>query len=269
MRPSVFSIALHVLPLCLACGQDPGERFGGTVFWSPSDNTTGLTRLAFEVSLSPEQLYGKDVPEVAANTKLFTWPGLVPVATRATSVVTDGGYGPNGGAVLGMATAQFEAAEPVPDGWYVAQLCGLPSGAILPDPGAYHALPGGRRGVRLRVGSEPALWGFAICDKSDAAKTIVRFSESVRKTATTWPITVTHIGPGNAVDCGLFDDPAEPRADFTFFCSPLSPGHSLAVTVGEGIVSTSGVPVPPVRKMAALDQFTVYTIGCPSVKLER
>lgn len=258
----------------LACGSGPGpiSRPPVAVRVSPSDGMTGLNELAVDVSISPGSLHADDLDAIGRTTRLFTWPTLMPLETVILAAGTPDA-GASGFPVANDATIHFTPMAPVADGWYVAILGGLPARASLPSE-TTHVLGDGRLGVRVHVGSAPALWGVAECPKEGAITAIViGFTEAVRAaTTSTMSLAVTTGPAGAPMVCAGNQIPLADRAlqEYEYICPKVGPTDLVTISVTAGLTSQSGVQVPLTERAVAMNAFSPngFASGCPSLKID-
>jgi hypothetical protein len=246
---------------CSGAGPQPFE-----LDVSPFDGLTGLPALELQIGTTtnpsgpdPDSHLG---PAIAAATKLWTWPDLVPVATTVGGVVLSNV--PDG--------VDVSATMPVPDGWYAAIVDHLPSN-VRSDGDGFHVLPGGRPAVRLHVGSAPALWGVAACPRDAGREVTVMFTEDVvAATTATMPISVTAGPTGVETVCEVSSPPLADRgaASYTYECAGSRNAIAVTVTVTTGLLSKTGLEVPVVERTIAAAAFRLDRTDprCGSFKLD-
>jgi hypothetical protein len=228
--------------------------------------------LAVGVSISPGSLYADELDAIGRGTQLFTWPTLMPLATVVLAAGTPDA-GTSGFPVANDATIQLTPMAPVADGWYVAILGGLPARASL-APETIHVLEDGRLGVRVHVGSAPALWGVAECPKEGAVTAVVvNFTEAVRAaTTSTMPLAVTAGPAGAPTVCAGNQIPLADRAlqEYEYICPMVGPTDLVTIVVTAGLTSQSGVQVPITERAFAMNAFSPYGFasGCSSLKID-
>lgn len=239
----------------------PGVQVGAT----PSDNSTGLTALSIE-------LIGSGVTtlfdEVVASGKLATWPDLTPLPSHVfTPSPPSGGSG-----FTTLPRKSVVADETQPAGWYALLFDTLPPDVSLQD-GAFHKLPDGRSVARVRVGSAPVLWGYAMCPKGDGRTAIVvRYSEPLHAATTSTPYFVKAGPPGQEKDCdGMAPLVGHDEADYEFLCGPLASTDQIVVDVHPGLLTASGLEVPAGQSTLPLNQVkpsSAVAGGCSSFKFD-
>jgi hypothetical protein len=262
-RRAVAQIAILTAGLVLACHGDGGDAHAAFLDVAPQDGTTGLTAPSVQIRVGTTE--GSRLEAISKGLSLATWPDLsaVPASTTISTPV-------------GLGAICVDSTSAVPEGWYVA-IVGERAGAVADEPTGFHTLPDGRLGVRVRVGSSPAVWGIVVCAKSATdVVVLVRYTEFVRAVGTEpYPARVTAGAPGQEPAlCQRMWTPEAGAAtnEIPYLCSGLSfvEGVDVTITVLSGLASFLGsVPLQPTTLTApAAGQASGGEPGCRYFKFD-
>jgi hypothetical protein len=234
------SVGLALLFFCSCTDSEPRRSY--LVEVNPFDVTSGLTSLELDLWVQPSFVRIGELTAVATQTTFATWPDLAPLATRFSDLP-----------MQAQPAFAVVAADPQPDGWYVAIVPALPPGLRI-SPGAFGVLPDGRAGVRLRVGSQPTLRGVGACPASPPSTDtdiMVSFTESTQAaTTSTMPLTVAAGRSGALAPCAGTGPLAGTLAPaFNFTCRTLAAGDVVSISLGAGLRSATGVEAAPFERV--------------------
>lgn len=218
-----------------------------SVATTPTDGITGLLALRLDLTVRRDGM-GLEPPDrdaIIAGSGLATWPDLDPVPSTIT--LTPSRTADPSSFVTPEVTPDvftFTPQQDVPAGWYVALLAGLPNESLWVTSIDHFWAPNNLPGVRVHVGSAPALLGVEICPKSAPPFVVdAYFSEPVAMAsdALVPPISVKAAGQ----DCSLV---SVSPTKFRFGCATATVKDKFSVTVADGLISAAAVPVPAVQR---------------------
>jgi hypothetical protein len=233
-------LMLATVSACVA-GSEDGQLPEQVLQFDPIDDSTGLTTLRAKVNATGTTLGGDGLKSDLL--RLATWPNLETIP----AMVTVGEQGSN----PPSRTLEAVSTSPVPDGWYIGivNTKTLPAMARFNDVGSYHKLSDSEIGVRLHVGSKPEVRGLTACEKIDATKVMVTFTEPV---AGDWsaaaPISLAVGAPGSPAGCVLSPPGLAPRI-IDFICPKVTSADEITMVISPGLSSSTGAVVGERRQV--------------------
>jgi hypothetical protein len=263
----LVEVIVALAPLPVASCSATVENFTPTTYnlvVSPADGTSGLNTLEVDLGVAPPPRDNQILGPIVAETTFATWPDLAPISTMSASI-------PGPTRIGGLA---FTPVAAVAEGWYVIILPRQPATLNL-ALGAFHLLPDGRPGVRVRVGSAPRLSSVNVCpNEGNTTAVLVAFSEIVHPATTSaMPLTVTAGPPTGLTGCSTGEVPLvdRPLRSYYYVCpTALGPHDVVSISVTAGLVSNPGVDVPVTERVAALETLLPDALiaGCSALELD-
>lgn len=174
--------------------------------------------------------------EIASQMRLQTFPDREDVPTIATGFPAGADAAPH--VDDGYAVVRLVPTEPLSDRWYLVGLPSLPRGLIWSEGHRVYRGTDGFTGVRLRVGSQPAVLSLGRVDFAGKPTYVhVRFSEAVSAIARDRPwLDVRALSSPAA--CTV-EAPEQPIDSVSATCQSLPADDVLQVVV-RAFVSTDG-----------------------------
>lgn len=264
------TVSLTILTFCIGgCGSSSDILGATTVGASPDDGTTGLGAFSVTLSVIPARgmLSVTDRSDLLRGLSIVSLPDSVPVTSRVSvNERLASGQGPNGNPVGNADTFQVSADDPLPEGWYAAEFSTLPTTFVWPDAFDHYVGPDGLAVTRVHIGSLPSLWGVEMCTSDPTSSNMsIIFTEPVMLVpGSVLPVAVNM----SNIKCSAVND-LSVASQFTkllFRCSGSSLTGTLEVTIGDGLVSLTGVPVATNSLAIDVERLSNARSGCPTYK---
>jgi len=210
-----------------------GYRY--SFYFAPTDMTTlwGDQALMIKIGSGPV-LAEASLADLSTRVTLRTWPELETVQASVSVEAT----------LDASVPAQRIAIKPqskLPDRWYALHVSSLPFWATAEG----HVAPDGAYVARFRVGSEPHITTVTFAGGTSKHRLYIGLSESV--VASVSPAQLTQVRSlGQVVTCTDVDFAAGRATGMLSFDCPTVIEFPEEISIGTGLVSTTGAVIAPV-----------------------